>query len=122
MKIRIKGNSIRFRLSKSEVARLENTGYLEEQTSFGENKFSYALQRMNGANQLSAKFDGGQITVYVPERLVQNWSVNGIVGFDASMPLTATDSLYILIEKDFVCLDETAEDQNDNYENPNKTC
>jgi len=27
-----------------------------------------------------------------------------------------------LVEKDFICLDETTEDQSDNYENPNKTC
>jgi len=27
-----------------------------------------------------------------------------------------------LLEKDFVCLDHTTEDQSDNYENPNTTC
>ena len=28
----------------------------------------------------------------------------------------------ILLEKDFACLDNTDEDQSDNYPNPNKTC
>ena len=30
--------------------------------------------------------------------------------------------LFLLIEKDFVCLDHTFEDQSDNYPNPNKLC
>jgi len=30
--------------------------------------------------------------------------------------------LHLLLEKDFVCLDNTAEDQSDNYPNPNKAC
>jgi hypothetical protein len=36
------------------------------------------------------------------------------------MPFFEDNSLYLLVEKDFVCLDETSEDQSDNYENPNK--
>jgi hypothetical protein len=38
------------------------------------------------------------------------------------MPVSENDTLYLLLEKDFVCLDETMESQNDHYENPNKTC
>jgi hypothetical protein len=30
--------------------------------------------------------------------------------------------LFLLIEKDFVCLDNTFEDQSDNYPNPNAVC
>ena len=39
--------------------------------------------------------------------------------------LNAEESLLgalLLIEKDFVCLDHTLEDQSDNYANPNKVC
>jgi len=38
------------------------------------------------------------------------------------MRVSETETLYLLLEKDFVCLDETHEDQADNFENPNKTC
>jgi hypothetical protein len=38
------------------------------------------------------------------------------------MPLGNGQSLKLLLEKDFVCLDHTDEDQSDNYPNPNKTC
>lgn len=122
MKLRIKGNSLRIRLSRSEVERLSLTGYLEEQTLFGENKFVYALQRVNEADELSATLEHNKITMLVPFKLVKDWPENNVVGFNANMPLTDNNSLYLLLEKDFICLDETTEDQSDNYENPNKTC
>jgi len=122
MKLRIKGNSIRIRLSKTEVEKLATVGYLEEQTSFGENKFIYALRSVEEGNELAAKLGQNRITMLVPSKRVKDWPGNNVVGFNATMPVTSTDSLYLLLEKDFVCLDETSEDQSDNYENPNKNC
>ena len=122
MKLRIKGNSIRIRLTRTEVEKFVNTGYLEEQTSFLENKFIYALQSMNDINEMAASFGQNKISIFVPANLLVDWPQNDVIGFNSNMPLTTTDSLYILIEKDFICLDETTEDQSDNYENPNKTC
>lgn len=122
MKLRIRGNSLRIRLSKKEVAKIAEDGYLEEQTSFGENKFIYALEKVDKGNELTASLDLNKITVFVPSVLVNNWPENDITGFNANMPLSGKDSLFLLLEKDFICLDETTEDQSDNYENPHKTC
>ena len=122
MKLRIKGNSLRLRLSKSEVEKLAIAAYLEERTSFGSNTFGYALQSKETGDELSADFDGGKITVFIPEIFIKDWAVNDVIGFDARMQVSDAESLYILVEKDFQCLDETTEDQSDNYENPNKTC
>jgi len=122
MKLRIKGNSLRIRLTKTEVEKFVNTGYLEEQTSFGENKFVYALQSSQESTAMEASFDQNKITLFVPAMLLNGWPQNDSIGFSATMPLPGKDSLYLLLEKDFICLDETTEDQSDNYENPNKTC
>lgn len=122
MKIRIKGNSIRYRLSKTDVALLTADGYLEECTSFGTATFRYALQRSADTEALSASYQDHKITVQVPAALLQDWADNSVVGFEARQPLAAGDSLYLLVEKDFKCLDDTTEDQSDNYENPNQTC
>jgi hypothetical protein len=122
MKLRIKGNSIRIRLTKTEVSTLANSGYLQEQTIFPNNKFAYCLQAVDEATGLSAILDNNKITLLVPKTFAADWPGNDVVGLDAKMQLTATESLYLLIEKDFVCLDETHEDQSDNYDNPNKTC
>ena len=110
------------RLSKTDVRRVDETGYLEEQTSFGKNKFVYALQRTDTDDKLSATFDAGKLAIFVPALFIKNWPENDVVGFDGRMELTGTDSLYLLVEKDFTCIDATTENQADNYENPNKTC
>jgi len=122
MKLRIKGNSLRLRLSKTEVEKLAVAKYLEELTLFGRNTFGYALQVKDDGDKLSVDFDGGKITVFIPEIFVKDWAVNEVVGFNATIEVSGAESLYILVEKDFKCLDEVTEDQSDNYENPNKTC
>ncbi len=122
MKLRIKGNSVRLRLSKTEVEKLAVANYLEELTSFGNNTFVYALQVKDIGDGLSADFDGSKITVFIPEILIKDWAVNDVTGFNATMKVSDEESLYILVEKDFKCLDEATGDQQDNYENPNKTC
>jgi hypothetical protein len=120
MKLRIKGNSLRIRLTKTEVSKLAETGYLQEQTIFPNNRIMYALQKAN-AVELSASFENNKITILVPEAFIKDWPANNITGLETKMPLTDNEVLYLLIEKDFVCLDDTTEDQSDNYENPNKT-
>lgn len=122
MKLRIKGNSLRIRLTKTEVNTISTTGYLEEETLFGNTKLVYALQRVDEGNALTATLEQNKITVFVPAALTKDWPENNIVGFEANMPIADNKTLYLLVEKDFVCLDHTNEDQSDNYENPNKTC
>jgi hypothetical protein len=122
MKLRIKSNSLRIRLTKTEVSTLAATGYLEEQTHFADSKFVYALQKVYSGNELSAAFVGNKITMFIPGALLKDWPENNVVGFEANMPIADNKTMYLLLEKDFVCLDHTTEDQSDNYENPNKTC
>jgi hypothetical protein len=122
MKLRIKGNSLRIRLTKTEVDSIATIGYLEEETWFGNNRFVYALQRVDEGNTLTATLEENKMIMCVPASLTKDWPTNNIVGFEANIPLAGVRSLYLLLEKDFICLDETNEDQSDNYENPNKTC
>lgn len=42
MKLRIQGNSLRLRLTKTEVNTFCKTGNFEQQTRFTENTFTYA--------------------------------------------------------------------------------
>ena len=122
MKLRIKGNSLRIRLTKTEVSNLAESGYLEEQTRFPNNTFVYCLKADIEIAALQAIFESNKITILVPINFTKDWPVNNVIGLDTKMSLPGKESLYLLIEKDFVCLDETNEDQSDNYENPNKNC
>lgn len=122
MKIRIKENSLRIRLLKSEVHKLEAEGYLEAQTSFVNNKLVYALESIEEGDQLTVDFMDNKITMFIPTVLLKGWADNTLIGFNAQMPLSENGSLSLLLEKDFVCTDATMEDQSDNFLNPNKTC
>ena len=122
MKLRIKGNSIRIRLSRTEVNDLAHNGYIEEHTEFGDSALTYALQSKEGITGLEAAFQNGKVTVYVPANVLPSWPNSETVGFDNNMPLPGGKQLYLLLEKDFKCIDNSMEDQSDNYENPNSVC
>src|SRR4051812_18872757 len=104
MKIRIRGNSVRIRLSKPEVATFVKEGYVEERTAFVNNAFVYAVKG-TASDTLSADFVNGNLTLYVPASMLQQWASTDLVGLDYNMPLPGGSHLYLLIEKDFKCID-----------------
>lgn len=123
MKIRIKGNSIRYRLTKTEIADFGRNGYLEERTSFPSGtSLHYRLEKKAAIENMEASYSGNSITIYVPEKIAEEWTKTDVVGYDYILPMSEGEQLFLLIEKDFVCLDHTLEDQSDNYPNPNKAC
>lgn len=117
MKIRIKGNSVRLRLSKTEVAAFGKDGYVAEQTQFANAVLTYRLERTE-EETMAASMSNDTITMYLPAPLAKQWVETEKIGFDANMKLADGNELYLLLEKDFQCLDNSTEDQSDNYENP----
>jgi hypothetical protein len=115
MKIRIKGSSLRYRLTKTDIETFSKEGYIEESITFGVQLLVYALQR-SVIDELSATFQDNKITLFMPDKLAQEWELTDHVGFENS-----NGPLYLLIEKDFKCMDNVAEDQSDNYPNPKLT-
>jgi hypothetical protein len=123
MKIRIKGNSIRLRLTKSEVDTLATTGMIEEKTEFDENSFCYKLQTNNSIDKIDAVLDNNTMTLLLPEHIATEWPNNAIVSHTHTKELKNGKSLLLLVEKDFKCIDAPPhEDQSDNYENPQLSC
>ena len=116
MKIRIKGNSLRYRLTKPEVARLWTEGFVEERTEFAGKPLIYAIETANN-DKLSADFIDDRIVLNMSKAMIDELYSTEKVGFDDS-----TGSVSLLVEKDFVCIDNTEEDQKDNYPNPHLTC
>ena len=123
MKIRIKGNSIRYRLTKTEIDNFGKAGWLEEKTEFiNDHSFHYRLERKAGINNLEAFFSGNRICIFIPENFSTEWINTDVIGFNHKMDIGDSKELFLLIEKDFVCLDDSFEDQSDNFPNPNKAC
>ncbi len=119
MKIRIKGDSIRFRLTQSEVQTLSEKGTIMDTTNFETSQFRYGVTLNNAIDNLKASFSAHTITLEVPELQGRSWYTNDIITIDHTVKNTKGSLLYLLLEKDFTCLDNTAEDQSDNYPNPN---
>lgn len=121
MKLRIKGNSVRFRLTKTEVKNLSEGKQLKEQTEFS-NPFFYSVVANDGIDNLKAEFKDNGIILYIPSEWSELWDSSERIGFDADFKTPEGKKIFLLIEKDFKCLEETTEDQTDNYENPNMSC
>lgn len=118
MKLRIKGNSIRLRLTQSEVAALGKTGQVSESLDFGSGgQLAYVLVASETANKLSATFANGCLQVSVPTSEARDWIDSETIGLEEKDTLPA-----ILIEKDFACMTERpGEDESDMFPNPGTT-
>lgn len=122
MKIRIKGNSVRYRLTRSEVEKFSREGYIEEITEFPSSTFKYALKASKNIDSLDVDMTENTITIFFPDAEKVEWYQSDRVTYKDLKKLANGKSIGILVEKDFVCLDHVDEDQSDNYPNPNKTC
>lgn len=118
MKIRIKGDSVRIRLSKSEVDYFGKEGYYSDKTRFPIGEFEYGIISRHDISQMQAEFNSKGIFLLVPQHWAEEWVATQRVGFDSKVALPDGGELYLLIEKDFQCLDNTMEDQSDMYPNP----
>lgn len=112
MKIRLRSNSLRYRLTRSEVERFAKEGRVVERVQIGDEALTYILQR-SMEPEMKAVLHNNIITLDVPESLADKWTSTDQVGFDCK-----GEPLHLLVEKDFTCLENVAEDQSDNYPNP----
>ena len=127
MKLRIRGNSVRLRLGQSEVRQLLDIGTLEEATQFdpaGNHRLVYRVEAAAGPAAIAASFTAGRVLVRIPVDTVRNWASSDQVGIVGRQALGVSGELKILIEKDFECLDGTADEpQDDAYPHPgNRAC
>jgi hypothetical protein len=127
MKLRIKGNSLRVRVSRSEVARLLTGDCLEETVHFtpeAHAKFTYALQQEPSLSRPTVQYAGNKLTILIPACQANAWGVTDQVGIAEDISLGDLGALALLIEKDFACLDRSEEDNEDTFPNPSveRTC
>lgn len=123
MKLRIRGNSIRLRVLRGEVAEFAANGVLRETISFGASNLTYILQTVDDAGDLSAKFIKDEIVVSVPTATARNWTETETVSLSGEQKIADDRFLKILVEKDFVCLDRINDADNENaYPNTSHKC
>lgn len=122
MKIRIKDNTVRLRLSQSEVEIFTNHGKVTRQIRFGpdqEQALKYTLKKTDG-HSVEAEFSSNQITIVIPNALADQWSIDPArISIKDQIDIGLGEVLEILVEKDFQCLSSRpGEDESDLFPHP----
>jgi hypothetical protein len=119
MKIRIKDNHLRLRLTRSEVEAFAQNGRVARSIQFAPGrKLEYVLEKSDRSPQLSADFHENRIIVLVPADEGQSWAESEQVGMEARVDHGQPEVLHVLVEKDFQCLHRDKAEEPDNYPHP----
>ncbi len=122
MKLRIRGNSLRLRLTQAEVKRVGAGEPVEDSVRFGPGdsaRLVYAVAPSAEETGLRASFDGTQIRVTVFRDAAAAWASAEDVSLQATQPVGGGEVLSLLVEKDFACLKpRSGEDDSDAFPNP----
>jgi Family of unknown function (DUF7009) len=125
MKLRLLDDSIRLRLSQSEVAAAHEHGVVEGQTRFPDGSaFTFVLEALESSSEASASFAGGRLVVRLPAQEISAWANDDTaVSLRGELELPLGGPLKLLVEKDFRCISPRAdEDQSDLFVNPDADC
>ena len=121
MKIRIKGNTLRLRLSQSDLSIFAEKGIYSESISFGpdeDNILTYSVISSDRSD-IGAFFHNNLIEIYIPHNTANTWTSSEEVSVSHSVAISDNKTLDILVEKDFQCLHKRpGEDEKDNFPNP----
>jgi hypothetical protein len=120
VKIRIKDNSIRLRLTRAEVETMRDSGVVISNTGFpGGRKFNYAIESSPAIVIPAAIYSDNEIRVRLPETVVLAWTSTEQVSIEGEQILDDGEKLLILVEKDFACLEpRPGEDESELFANP----
>lgn len=122
MKLRIKGNSLRLRVSRSEVASLLKRNRLEETIHFAPQvnaQLTYALEQSASTNSPTIQYTENNVTLLIPVEQANTWCLSDQVGIVERLSIGSYGFLDVLIEKDFACLDRNDKENEDTFPNPN---
>lgn len=120
MKLRILDNSVRLRLSQSEVQQLKVDQQVTASVHFpGQQVLHYRVVHQDELEAITLAYEQHQITLAVPSAQIRAWADNDQVSIKAENALPDGEVLHILLEKDFKCLTTREhEDESDLFPHP----
>jgi len=125
MKIRMTGNSVRLRVSRSELAHFLADGRIQETIRFGaapEASFTYALETSApGSAAATVRYAPCNLAVVLAPEQVRLWREESQTGIYAQVDIGANRALEVIVEKDFACLHRAGGENADSFPNPNLT-
>lgn len=120
MKLRIRDNSIRLRLTRGEVESLDTQGSVKARTGFSNgSSLVYEVESSPACVAPTAMFEGDRVSVRLPSSVVEGWAATDQVSISDEQRLSTGETLTILVEKDFACpKPREGEDESDMFRNP----
>jgi hypothetical protein len=121
MKLRIQGNSLRLRVTRPELKRLEEGGEVAEIIHFGaelEESLRYTLVVATQTEPVMVNYHANSIAVSITLDQMRLWSEESQVGIYARLEVGSTGTLEVAVEKDFKCLENRGEKDEDAFPNP----
>ncbi len=110
MKLRIHGNSLRWRLSRFDVEQLRDTGVCTESLRFGpDSQLTYTLEASPRVTLIEVEYREHCIRVLLPLEMAREWADSDHI----SLAFNRADGPSLLIEKDFQCLHRGETNPND---------
>ena len=120
MKLRIRQNSLRLRLNRSDVEQFRNTGICAETLHFGPgSQLTYALETSSRWTVMDTRYDRDRIRVLLPRKTAEEWTESDQVSI--SLQHADESGPSVLIEKDFQCLNcegRNPSEDADSFPNP----
>ncbi len=119
MKLRVKGSSLRLRLTQSEVRQLGTGAEVAEQVQFAPGvQLVYRLRSDAARSAITAAYRDNVIDIRIPQSTATTWCDTDQVTLSHAQAF-AGGELRIVIEKDYACLaPREAEDESDNFPHP----
>ena len=115
MKLRCTKNSIRLRLRKSDIESLSQQQKVSDSVNFGmTTPLSYTLA-ISDTTQIEAKNINSSIYIIVPKSRANKWVNSDQVSIEETVEFDNGQTLHVLIEKDFPCVDRENEDKSDTF-------
>lgn len=120
MKLGINDNSIRLRLTRTEVDNLRESGVVAAKTGFpGGKELQYRVESSPANVSAAALFSNNALSVRLPESAVLAWATSEQVSLPGEQLLDNGELLKILVEKDFVsATGSDDEDESESYPHP----
>ena len=104
MKLRIHDNSIRLRLTRSEVARFTEAGRIEATLQFGPGaaqRMTYGLEISPGIAGLRASGSAEHLIIRVAPEIAKEWTTTDRVAISGEQSANGATAVSILVEKEF---------------------
>ncbi len=103
MKLKIRGNLLRIRLSRAEVDTFDATGKVEASIQHGRTpaeSLRYSIER-GAYSDIQTSYGPNQLRIFVPDELARRWVNSPLTNIEQP---ASPHAMHIRMEKDYQCL------------------